>query len=146
TLKKILHERGLATSVGDEGGFARNLGSNDDAIGIISQAVEQAGYRLGSDIFLGLAVASSEYHRDGRYHLAGEGRSFDAAGFADYLAGRVSRYPIITIEDGMAEGDWDGWKRLTEKLGSRVQLVGDDLFVTNTRILQEGIDKGIANS
>ncbi len=146
TLKKILHGKGLATSVGDEGGFAPNLGSNEEALGIIGQAVEQAGYKLGRDIYLGLDVASSEFHRDGRYHLEGEGRSFDAAGFADYLAGLVSRYPIISIEDGMAEGDWDGWKLLTEKLGNKVQLVGDDLFVTNTRILKEGIEKKIANS
>ncbi len=146
TLKKILHDKGLATSVGDEGGFAPNLGSNEEALGIISQAVEQAGYQLGRDIYLGLDVASSEFHKDGRYHLEGEGRSFDAAGFADYLAELVSRHPIITIEDGMAEGDWAGWKLLTDKLGGKVQLVGDDLFVTNTKILQEGIDKGIANA
>src|SRR5690606_28716567 len=146
TLKKILHEKGLATSVGDEGGFAPNLGSNEEAIGIISQAVEKAGYRLGEDIYLGLDVASSEFYRDGKYHLEGEGRSFTSAGFADYLAGLVARYPIITIEDGMAERDWDGWKLLTDRLGKKVQLVGDDLFVTNTRILKEGIEKKIANS
>jgi enolase len=146
TLKKILHDRKLATSVGDEGGFAPNLGSNEEALGIISQAVEQAGYKLGRDIYLGLDVASTEFFRDGKYHLEGEGRSFDATGFADYLAGLVSRYPIISIEDGMAEGDWAGWKVLTEKLGKKVQLVGDDLFVTNTKILQEGIDKHIANA
>jgi enolase len=108
--------------------------------------VEKAGYKLGKDIYLGLDVASSEFFREGRYHLEGEGRSFDAAGFADYLAGLASRYPIITIEDGMAEGDWDGWKLLTDKLGSKVQLVGDDLFVTNTKILQQGIDRHIANA
>ena len=146
TLKKILHDRGLATSVGDEGGFAPNLKSNEEALAVITEAVDRAGYKLGKDIYLGLDVASSEFFRDGQYHLEGEGRSFDSAGFADYLAGLVSRYPIITIEDGMAEGDWAGWKGLTEKLGGKVQLVGDDLFVTNTRILKEGIDKKIANS
>ena len=146
TLKKILHDRKLATSVGDEGGFAPNLASNEEALGIISQAIDKAGYKLGKDIYLGLDVASSEFFRDGKYHLEGEGRSFDAAGFADYLAGLVARYPIITIEDGMAEGDWAGWKLLTDKLGSKVQLVGDDLFVTNTKILKEGIEKKIANA
>jgi enolase len=146
TLKKILHDRGLATSVGDEGGFAPNLKSNEEALAVITEAVDKAGYKLGKDIYLGLDVASSEFFKDGKYHLEGEGRSFDPAGFADYLAGLVSRYPIITIEDGMAEGDWTGWKGLTEKLGSKVQLVGDDLFVTNTKILQEGIDKHIANA
>jgi enolase len=146
TLKKILHDKGLATSVGDEGGFAPNLKSNEEALAVITEAVEKAGYKLGSDIYLGLDVASSEFFRDGRYHLEGEGRSFDSAGFADYLAGLVARYPIITIEDGMAEGDWSGWKGLTDKLASKVQLVGDDLFVTNTKILKEGIEKKIANS
>jgi enolase len=146
TLKKILHDRGLATSVGDEGGFAPNLKSNEEALAVITEAVDKAGYKLGKDIYLGLDVASSEFFKGGKYHLEGEGRSFDSAGFADYLAGLVSRYPIITIEDGMAEGDWDGWKVLTDKLGKTVQLVGDDLFVTNTKILQEGIDKHIANA
>jgi len=146
TLKKILHDKGLATSVGDEGGFAPNLKSNEEALAIITEAVEKAGYQLGKDIYLGLDVASSEFFKAGKYHLEGEGRSFDSAGFADYLAGLASRYPIITIEDGMAEGDWAGWKILTDKLAKQVQLVGDDLFVTNTKILQEGIDKGIANS
>jgi len=146
TLKKILHDRGLATSVGDEGGFAPNLKSNEEALAVITEAVDKAGYKLGKDIYLGLDVASSEFFRDGKYHLEGEGRSFDSAGFADYLAGLASRYPIITIEDGMAEGDWTGWKGLTEKLGSKVQLVGDDLFVTNTKILKEGIEKHIANA
>jgi enolase len=146
TLKKILHDRSLATSVGDEGGFAPNLKSNEEALTVIVEAVEKAGYRLGKDIYLGLDVASSEFFRDGKYHLEGEGRSFDSAGFADYLAGLVSRYPIITIEDGMAEGDWTGWKGLTDKLASKVQLVGDDLFVTNTKILKEGIERKIANS
>jgi enolase len=146
TLKKILHDKGLATSVGDEGGFAPNLKSNEEALAIITEAVEKAGYQLGKDIYLGLDVASSEFFKDGKYHLEGEGRSFDAAGFADYLAGLASRYPIITIEDGMAEGDWAGWKILTDKLGRRLQLVGDDLFVTNTKILKEGIEKQIANA
>jgi enolase len=146
TLKKILHDRHLATSVGDEGGFAPNLGSNEEALAVITQAVETAGYKLGKDIYLGLDVASSEFFKNGKYHLEGEGRSFDSAGFADYLAGLASRYPIITIEDGMAEGDWAGWKILTDKLATKVQLVGDDLFVTNTKILQEGIDRKIANA
>jgi len=146
TLKKILHQRGLTTAVGDEGGFAPSLSSNEEALGIIIQAVEQAGYQLGRDIYLGLDVASSEFYKDGRYVLEGEGRSFDSAGFADYLAGLVAKYPIITIEDGMSEGDWAGWKLLTGKLGDKVQLVGDDLFVTNTKILREGIDRHIANS
>jgi enolase len=146
TLKKILHDKGLATSVGDEGGFAPNLKSNEEALAIITQAVEKAGYALGRDIYLGLDVASSEFYKDGKYHLEGEGRSFDSAGFADYLADLVSKYPIVTIEDGMAEGDWDGWKGLTDKLGKKVQLVGDDLFVTNTKILKEGIEKKIANA
>jgi enolase len=146
TLKKILHDKGLATSVGDEGGFAPNLKSNEEALAVIEQAVDKAGYKLGKDIYLGLDVASTEFYKNGKYELHGEGRSFDSAGFADYLADLVSRYPIITIEDGMSEGDWDGWKLLTEKLGKKVQLVGDDLFVTNTRILKEGIDKQIANA
>jgi len=146
TLKKILHDKGLNTAVGDEGGFAPDFGSNEEALAVILQAIDRAGYKVGKDIYLGLDVASSEFHKDGKYLLAGEGRSFDSAGFADYLAGLVARYPIITIEDGMAEGDWSGWKLLTDKLGNKVQLVGDDLFVTNTKILQEGIDRKIANS
>jgi len=146
TLKKILHDRGLTTAVGDEGGFAPNLPSNEAALETIIQAVETAGYRIGKDIYLGLDVASSEFYKDGKYVLEGEGRSFDSAGFTDYLAGLVSRYPIITIEDGMSEGDWAGWKLLTEKLGKTVQLVGDDLFVTNTKIFAEGIQKHIANA
>jgi len=146
TLKKILHDRGLTTAVGDEGGFAPNLPSNEVALETIIQAVETAGYRIGKDIYLGLDVASSEFYKDGKYVLEGEGRSFDSAGFTDYLAGLVSRYPIITIEDGMSEGDWAGWKLLTEKLGKTVQLVGDDLFVTNTKIFAEGIQKHIANA
>jgi enolase len=146
TLKKVLAERGLATAVGDEGGFAPNLPSNEAALETILQAVERAGYRPGRDVYLGLDVASSEFHKDGAYTLESEGRTFSAAQFVDYLEGLVNRYPIITIEDGMAEGDWDGWAALTQRLGKRIQLVGDDLFVTNTKILREGITKGIANS
>jgi len=146
TLKKLLHERGLNTAVGDEGGFAPNLPSNEAALATILEAIEVAGYQAGKDIYLGLDVASSEFHRDGRYVLESEGRDFDSSGFSDYLAELAFRYPIISIEDGMAEGDWDGWKILTDTLGARVQLVGDDLFVTNTKILAEGIEKKIANS
>jgi enolase len=146
TLKKLLHQRGLNTAVGDEGGFAPNLPSNEAALATILEAIEVAGYQAGKDIYLGLDVASSEFFKDGRYVLASEERQFDSAGFTDYLAELAFRYPIITIEDGMAEGDWDGWKILTDKLGARVQLVGDDLFVTNTKILSEGIDKKVANS
>ncbi len=146
TLKKILHDKGLNTAVGDEGGFAPNFGSNEEALGVIIQAIDKAGYKLGKDIYLGLDVASTEFYKNGKYELEGEGRSFTSAEFVDYLAGLVARYPIITIEDGMSEGDWAGWKLLTEKLGKKVQLVGDDLFVTNTKILKEGIDKHIANS
>ncbi|HXF08231.1 MAG TPA: phosphopyruvate hydratase [Candidatus Acidoferrales bacterium] len=145
-LKQVLHARGLATAVGDEGGFAPNLASNEEALQTILEAIERAGYTPGKDIYLGLDVASSEFYRDGRYHLEGEGKAFDAAGFVDYLAGLVDRYPILSIEDGMAEGDWDGWALLTQRLGDKVQLVGDDLFVTNTAILSEGIAKHIANS
>jgi len=146
TLKKLLHDRGLNTAVGDEGGFAPNLPSNEAALATILEAIEVAGYKAGKDIFLGLDVASSEFFVDGRYVLASEERQFDSVGFADYLAELAFRYPIVTIEDGMAEGDWDGWKVLTDKLGARVQLVGDDLFVTNTKILAEGIAKKVANS
>jgi enolase len=146
TLKKVLHERGLATAVGDEGGFAPDLPSNEAALETILEAVRRAGFEAGRDVFLGLDVASSEFFKDGRYHLESEDRHFTPAGFVDYLAGLADRYPIATIEDGMAEGDWDGWKQLTERLGQRIQLVGDDLFVTNTKILREGIAKGIANS
>ena len=145
-LKKVLQQRGLSTAVGDEGGFAPNLGSNEEALQVIVEAVEKAGYRMGDDVTLALDCAASEFYKDGQYNLSGEGKSFDAEGFASYLAELCDRYPIISIEDGLDESDWDGWKVLTEKLGDRVQLVGDDLFVTNTRILQEGIDKGIANS
>jgi enolase len=145
-LKKVLHEQGLATAVGDEGGFAPNLPSNEAALETILQAVERAGYKPGRDVYLGLDVASSEFFKDAEYHLESEGRRFSPTQFVDYLEGLVNRYPIVTIEDGMAEGDWDGWAALTERLGRRIQLVGDDLFVTNTTILREGIDKGIANS
>jgi enolase len=145
-LKSVLKARGLNTAVGDEGGFAPDLPSNEAAIEVILEAIGKAGFTAGRDVYLGLDVASSEFYENGRYVLASEGRDFDATGFADYLARWVDQYPIISIEDGMDESDWDGWKILTDKLGGRVQLVGDDLFVTNTRILQEGIDKGIANS
>jgi enolase len=145
-LKAVLNGRGLNTAVGDEGGFAPDLPSNEAAIEVILEAIEAAGFRAGQDIYLALDAASSEFYRDGRYVLASEGREFDAAGFVDYLAAWVDQYPILSIEDGMDESDWDGWKILTDKLGDRVQLVGDDLFVTNTRILQEGIDRHIANS
>jgi enolase len=146
SLKKVLHDKGLATSVGDEGGFAPNLGSNSETLDLILQSIEKAGYKIGQDIYLGLDVASSEFHKDGVYNLEGEGRKFTSAEFVKYLGDLVSKYPIITVEDGMAEGDWDGWKQLTVALGGKVQLVGDDLFVTNTKILQEGIDKKIANA
>lgn len=145
-LKQVLAERGLGTAVGDEGGFAPNLESNEAAIEVILQAIERAGYRAGEDILLGLDVASSEFFSNGQYHLASEKQSFDAAGLIDYLSPWFDKYPIITMEDGMAEDDWDGWRQLTDKLGRDVQLVGDDLFVTNTELLQKGIDNGIANS
>ncbi len=145
-LKSVLAQRGLSTAVGDEGGFAPDLGSNEEAIEVILGAIDKAGYRAGDDICLGLDVASSEFHDGGRYRLESEGKTFDAEGFADYLTAWVDRYPIITIEDGMDESDWEGWAILTEKLGHRIQLVGDDLFVTNTRILARGINEKIANS
>lgn len=146
SLKSVLKAKGLNTAVGDEGGFAPNLGSNEEALQAIEQAVTEAGYKLGEDVYLGLDVASSEFYVDGKYELEGEGKSLTSEEFASYLEDWVNRYPIISIEDGMDEGDWDGWKILTEKLGHRIQLVGDDLFVTNTKILAEGIDKKIANS
>lgn len=146
TLKKLLNDRGLSTAVGDEGGFAPNLPSNAAALEIILEAIAKAGYRVGKDIYLGLDVASSEFYRDGHYVLEGEGRRFTPAEFADYLAGLAASYPIVTIEDGMSEADWEGWAILTGKLGGRIQLVGDDLFVTNTGILREGIAKKIANA
>lgn len=146
SLKSVLSEKGLSTTVGDEGGFAPNLGSNEEAIQVILQAIENAGYRAGEDILLGLDVASSEFYRSGHYHLESENRKLTAEEFLDYLEPWFKKYPIITMEDGMAEDDWDGWKLLTDRLGKNVQLVGDDLFVTNTQILQEGIEKHIANS
>jgi enolase len=145
-LKKILLGRGLATAVGDEGGFAPNLPSNEDALGVILEAIEKAGYHPGQDVWLGLDVASSEFHKNGSYLLASEGRKFSAAQFAEYLATLSERYPIITIEDGMAESDWEGWSLLTRRLGAKLQLVGDDLFVTNTEILARGIAENVANA
>ena len=145
-LKAVLKARGLSTSVGDEGGFAPNLASNEDALKVISEAVANAGYKLGTDVTLALDCAASEFYEDGKYNLSGEGQVFTAEGFADYLKGLTERYPIISIEDGLDESDWAGWKILTDKIGEKVQLVGDDLFVTNTKILKEGIDKKIANS
>jgi enolase len=145
-LKAVLRGRGLATAVGDEGGFAPDLPSNEAALETILAAIDKAGFRAGRDIVLALDVASSEFHSGGLYRLASENREFDAAGFCDYLEGLVARYPIVSIEDGMAEDDWAGWKLHTERLGQRVQLVGDDLFVTNTRILAQGIEQGVANS
>ncbi len=145
-LKGILRERGLNTAVGDEGGFAPDLESNEAALALLMTAIEQAGYRPGKEIALALDVASSEFYSEGRYHLESEGRSFDSEGFSEYLAGLAERYPIISIEDGMDESDWAGWKTLTERLGEKVQLVGDDLFVTNTKILKRGIDEDIANA
>ncbi|WP_455220045.1 phosphopyruvate hydratase, partial [Kaarinaea lacus] len=145
-LKKVLNSRGLNTAVGDEGGFAPDLPSNEAAIEVILEAVDKAGYKAGSDIFIGIDAASSEFYKDGKYELASEGKSLTSEEFIDVLASWVDKYPILSIEDGMDENDWDGWKKLTERLGDKVQLVGDDLFVTNSKILQEGIDKGIANS
>ncbi|MFJ4458165.1 phosphopyruvate hydratase [Pseudomonas sp. NPDC089392] len=145
-LKAVLKARGLNTAVGDEGGFAPNLASNEDALAAIAEAVEKAGYKLGTDVTLALDCAASEFYEDGKYNLSGEGKSFDAEGFADYLKGLTERFPIISIEDGLDESDWAGWKILTDKIGEKVQLVGDDLFVTNTKILKEGIEKGIGNS
>jgi len=146
TLKSVLKKRGLSTAVGDEGGFAPDLPSNEAAVEVILEAVEQSGYRIGQDVSLGLDVASSEFFRDGRYHLESEGKSFEPAAFAEYLASWVRQYPIISIEDGMAEDDWAGWAILTGLVGDDCQLVGDDLFVTNTEIFRRGIDEGICNS
>ncbi len=145
-LRKVLQERGLNTAVGDEGGFAPDLPSNEAAVEMILKAIEWAGYTIGEDILLGLDVASSEFYRNGHYVLASENKRLSSAEFAELLASWVEKYPIITIEDGMSENDWEGWRLLTERMGKKVQLVGDDLFVTNTRILQEGIDQHIANS
>jgi enolase len=146
TLKKVLHDKHLNTAVGDEGGFAPDLPSNEAALAIIMEAIDKAGYKAGKDIYLGLDVASTEFFKDGVYDLESEGRKFTSSEFADYLAGLAAKYPIVSIEDGMSEGDWDGWAILTRKLGAKVQLVGDDLFVTNTKIFAEGIAKKIANA
>ena len=145
-LKKVLSARGLNTAVGDEGGFAPNLPSNEAALEVIAEAVGKAGYKLGTDVTLALDCAASEFYKDGVYDLSGEGKQFSSDEFTDYLAELAASHPIISIEDGLDESDWDGWKLLTDKIGDKVQLVGDDLFVTNTRILKEGIDKGVANS
>ncbi len=146
SLKKVLSSRGLNTAVGDEGGFAPNLPSNEAALEVIAEAVGNCGYKLGEDVTLALDCASSEFYKDGKYNLSGEGKSFDAEGFADYLVALTDKHPIVSIEDGMDESDWDGWQDLTNKCGDRVQLVGDDLFVTNTKILARGIEQGVANS
>ena len=146
SLKKVLSGKGLSTAVGDEGGFAPNLSSNEEALTVIVQAVEAAGYEMGKDITLALDCAASEFYVDGKYDLKGEGKVFDSEGFGDYLAELSGKYPIISIEDGLDESDWDGWESLTKKIGSTSQLVGDDLFVTNTKILKRGIDNSIANS
>ncbi|AOE89215.1 phosphopyruvate hydratase [Ralstonia solanacearum] len=145
-LKKIIADKGMSTAVGDEGGFAPNFASNEECLNTILSAIEKAGYRPGEDVLLALDCAASEFYRDGKYHLDGEGLQLSSVDFANYLANLADKFPIVSIEDGMHESDWDGWKVLTEKLGNKVQLVGDDLFVTNTRILKEGIEKGIANS
>jgi enolase 1/2/3 len=145
-LKKIIDAKGMTTAVGDEGGFAPNLASHEAAIQMILEAIDKAGYEAGRQIAIGLDCAASEFYKDGRYQLDGEGLSLSAPEWTDILAAWCDKYPIISIEDGMHEGDWDGWKHLAERLGKKVQLVGDDLFVTNTRILKEGIEKGVANS
>jgi enolase len=145
-LKSVLKGKGLNTAVGDEGGFAPNFTSNEDALSSIIEAIEKAGYKPGEDVLLGMDVASTEFYKDGKYTLEGEGKSFTSAEFVDLLASWVEKYPIVTIEDGCAEDDWEGWKLLTEKLGSKIQLVGDDLFVTNTERLNKGIEEGIGNS
>jgi enolase len=146
TLKSVLKKRGLSTAVGDEGGFAPDLPSNEAAVEVILEAVEQSGYRIGRDVSLALDTASSEFFRDGHYHLASENKSFEPDAFAEYLANWVRQYPIVSIEDGMAEDDWDGWAVLTRLVGDRCQLVGDDLYVTNTEIFRRGIEMGITNS
>ncbi|MBK8815089.1 MAG: phosphopyruvate hydratase [Methylococcaceae bacterium] len=145
-LAKVLKSKGLATTVGDEGGFAPNLSSNEEAISVILQAIEQAGYKPGKDIYLGLDAAASEYYDDGIYNLASEGKTYTSAAMVDFLADWVAKYPIISIEDGFDENDWDGWKLMTDKMGGKIQLVGDDLFVTNPAILKKGIEQKIANS
>ena len=146
TLKKLIDAKGMPTSVGDEGGFAPNLANNEAALQLIVEAIEQAGYLPGPDVAIGLDCARSEFFRDGKYHLTSEGLSLTSAQFVDYLATWIDKYPILSIEDGMSEHDWDGWRLLTSKLGKSVQLVGDDVFVTNSRILKEGIAQGVANS
>ncbi|RLA06197.1 MAG: phosphopyruvate hydratase [Gammaproteobacteria bacterium] len=146
SLKKVLDDMGLNTSVGDEGGFAPNLKSNEQAIEVILQAIENAGFKAGSDIFIALDVASSEFYQDGFYNLSSENKKFNSDEFIEYLDKWVTKYPIISIEDALDEGDWDGWHAITDKLGDKIKLVGDDLFVTNTKILQKGIEKNIANS
>lgn len=146
TLKGVLKKKGLNTAVGDEGGFAPNLGSNEEALAILVEAIEAAGYRPGDDVGLALDVASTEFYKDGRYVLAGEGVSYTAEEMIDFYAGLVDKYPILSIEDGLAEDDWEGWQQLTRRLGGKIQLVGDDLFVTNTKRLARGIDVGVANS
>ncbi|MBS0200735.1 MAG: phosphopyruvate hydratase [Proteobacteria bacterium] len=145
-LKSVLKGKGLSTAVGDEGGFAPDLRSNVEALDVILEAIGKAGYGAGDDILLGLDCASSEFHKDGKYNLTGEGKRLTSEQFTDFLAGWCAEYPIITIEDGMAEDDWDGWKMLTDKLGNRIQLVGDDLFVTNPRIFKQGIERNVANA
>ena len=145
-LKKLTDKKGYPTTVGDEGGFAPNVGGTEEALNMIQEAIANAGYEPGSDVVLALDCASSEFYKDGQYVLAGEGLTLSAEGFTDYLATLVDRFPIVSIEDGMAEDDWAGWKLLTERLGKKVQLVGDDLFVTNTKILEQGIEQGVANS
>jgi enolase len=145
-LKKIIHDKGMSTAVGDEGGFAPNVAGHEAAILLILEAIDKAGYTAGEQIALGLDCAASEFYKDGKYHLEGEGLVLSAGEWTDMLATWCDKYPIISIEDGMHEGDWDGWKHLTDRLGQKVQLVGDDLFVTNTKILKEGIEKGVANS
>jgi enolase len=146
TLKKILHKKGLTTAVGDEGGFAPSVANHEEAIKLIIQAIEEAGYEPGTQIALGLDCAASEFYKNGKYELEGEGLSLTAVEFTNLLSTWCDKYPIISIEDAMAEGDWEGWAHLTQELGKKVQLVGDDLFVTNTKILKEGIQKGVANS
>ncbi|BBU69510.1 phosphopyruvate hydratase [Fluviibacter phosphoraccumulans] len=146
SLKKLLDKNGHSTAVGDEGGFAPNLGSHAEALEVIMQAIQNAGYVAGKDVLLALDCAASEFYKDGKYELSGEGLQLTSAQFVDYLATLVDKFPIVSIEDGMSEADWDGWKLLTERLGDKVQIVGDDIFVTNTRIFKEGIQKGIANS
>ena len=145
-LKKILHDKGMNTAVGDEGGFAPDFKSNEECLATIGEAISAAGYTMGDDVLIGLDCAASEFYKDGKYELTGEGLSLTSKEMADYLANLVDKFPIVTIEDGLDESDWDGWKYLTEILGKKIQLVGDDLFVTNTKILKEGIEKGIANS